>query len=181
MISLPQHRIARLANILAAFSMHQCCTSVKRWHETLGKLWAMSLALPGSQNIFSLLQNAMTGQSKGWITPSKEVHDALDDFQWMHAHITSRPTCIAEVIPFLLVTKGHHNTSGLGAGSIWFPCNHLVPHKGTPIHCPSVWQHQWLPPIMSHLVTESNPTGSITNSDLACWGPPPPGRPDPLL
>jgi hypothetical protein len=37
-ISLPPHRIARLADILSSFPRDQRQTSAKRWHETLGEL-----------------------------------------------------------------------------------------------------------------------------------------------
>ncbi len=37
-ISLPPHRVARLADILSSFPQDQWLTSAKRWHETLGKL-----------------------------------------------------------------------------------------------------------------------------------------------
>jgi hypothetical protein len=79
-ISLPPHRVPRLADILSSFPQDQRQTSAKCWHETLGKLQSMALALLVSQNVFSSMQNALLTQSKGQISLHKGVHNALDDF-----------------------------------------------------------------------------------------------------
>jgi hypothetical protein len=45
-IQLPQHRIDRLWEILHSIPQHQKRTSVKKWHQVLGELRSMSIALP---------------------------------------------------------------------------------------------------------------------------------------
>jgi hypothetical protein len=105
-IGLPQHRIDHLESILSAFPRSQQRTSVKRWHETLGELRSMSLALPGARNIFSSMQSALSTQSKNRITLNKGVHDALDNFRWMHKNIALRPTRMAEVVPLPPIVEG---------------------------------------------------------------------------
>jgi hypothetical protein len=126
-IVLPPHQVARLLEILTSFPSSQRWTSLKHWHAALGKLRLMALALPGSRNIFSSMQNAISTQSKGRIALAKGVHDALDDFRWMHANITECPTRIAEVIPLLPVAEGQHDALGSGAEGVWFPGAHLTP------------------------------------------------------
>ena len=169
-ITLPPHRTARLQEILNSFPSSQRRTSLKRWHAALGELRSMALALPGSRNIFSAMQHAVSTQSKGRIALAKGVHDALDDFCWMHANIAERPTCIAEVIPLPPVAEGHHDASGNGAGGIWFLGASLAPRVGYSSNAPVVWRHEWPTEIASRLVTDSNPSGSITNSDLELAG-----------
>ena len=100
-IQLPQHRVDRLAEILNSIPATQRRTSVKKWYSILGELRSMALALPGSRNIFSTMQHALTNKAKGRIALKKEVHNALDDFRWMHNNIATRPTHIAEIIPLL--------------------------------------------------------------------------------
>ena len=79
----------------------------------------MSLALPGSHNIFSTMQNVLASKTGGRLALDKKgVHHALEDFQWMQENISTRPTWIAEVVLLPPVAKGHHDTSGLGAGGI---------------------------------------------------------------
>jgi hypothetical protein len=110
-IQLPQHRVDRLAEILNSIPTTQRRTSVKKWYSILGELRSMALALPGSRNIFSTMQHALTNKAKGQIALKKEVHNALDDFWWMHNNIATRPTRIAEIIPLLPAAEGHHDVS----------------------------------------------------------------------
>jgi hypothetical protein len=88
----------------------------------------------------------------------------------MQEKISTRPTWIAEVVPLPPVAKGHQDTSGLGAGSIWFPGPHLVPCLGFTSTQPLVRWHQWPDFISSWLVTADNPHGSIMNSDSELAG-----------
>ena len=57
------------------------------------------------------MQHALTNKAKGRIALKKEVHNALDDFRWMHNNIATRPTRIAEIIPLLPAAEGHHDVS----------------------------------------------------------------------
>jgi hypothetical protein len=88
----------------------------------------------------------------------------------MHSNISTRPTRIAEVVPLPPVAEGHHDALGAGAGGIWFPGPLLTPREGTTPSSPVVWRHQWPLHIKSRLVTDMNPSGSITNSDLKLAG-----------
>ncbi|KAL3809642.1 hypothetical protein ACHAXA_003728, partial [Cyclostephanos tholiformis] len=170
-ISLPPHRAARLLEVLNSFPPTQKRTSPNRWHAALGELRSMALALPGARNIFSSMQHALTtAQSKNRIALGKGVHDALNDFRWMHDNISTRPTRIAELIPLPPVAAGHHDASGKGAGGIWFPGSQLTPRVGYTSSAPLVWRHEWPPHITARLVTDTNPSGCITNSDLELAG-----------
>ena len=169
-IALPPYRASRLLDLLDSFPPSQKRTSTKRWYAALGELRSMALALPGARNIFSSMQNALSTQSKNRIALGKGVHDALNDFRWMHANISTRPTRIAELIPLPPVAVGHHDASGKGAGGIWFPGPQLTPRVGYTASSPLVWRHEWPQHITSLLVTDSNPSGSITNSDLELAG-----------
>jgi hypothetical protein len=116
------------------------------------------------------MQNVLASKTGGRLALDKGVHHALEDFRWMQENISTRPTRIAEIVPLPPVAKGHHDTSGLGAGGIWFPGPHLAPHLGFISTQPLVWWHQWPDFISSWLVTAVNPHGSITNSDLELAG-----------
>ncbi len=113
---------------------------------------------------------AMSTQSNGRIALDKGVYDALNDFWWMHTNISNRPTCIAEVVPLPPVVEGHHDALGTGAGSIWFPGPLLTARGDYDLSSPVVWRLEWPKHIVSHLVTDANPFGSITNLDLELAG-----------
>jgi hypothetical protein len=98
----------------------------------------------------------------------KSIHQALDDFRWMYADISNCPTRIAELIPLLPSAIGYHDASGAGAGGVWYPTPDLAArfHPRRPL----VWRLQWPQDITNNLVSTSNPTGTVTNSDLELAG-----------
>ena len=169
-ISLPEHRVERLAEILASIPLTQKRTSVRKWHKVLGELRSMSLALPGARHLFSQMQHALSTATKTRIALKKGVHQALQDFRWLYDNIRNRPTRIAELIPLLPSALGYHDASGTGAGGVWFPTKDLVPRAGVAPGQPLLWRFQWPEDIVNSLVSTSNPDGTITNSDLELAG-----------
>ena len=99
----------------------------------------------------------------------KGVHDAVADFRWILANLESQSTRIAELVPLLASAVGHHDASGTGCGGVWFPADHLAPRKGF-THQPILWRLQWTTFIADELVTQDNPNGSISISDLELAG-----------
>ena len=169
-IHLPPHRKERLAQILASVPLCQKRLSVKKWHKILGELRSMSIALPGSRHLFSTMQHALATKSKARIALNKGVHNALNDFRWMHADIASRPTRIAELIPLNPCALGFHDASGRGAGGVWYSNPELLPRQPTLQSQPMVWRLSWPRDIIANLITDSNPHGTINNSDLELAG-----------
>ena len=168
-IHLPPHRVERLAEILASIPITQKRTSVKKWHKVLGELRSMALALPGARNLFSQMQHALTNKVKGRVNLNKGVHQAVEDFRWLLSDIVNHPTSIAKLVPLLPSAEGHHDASGLGAGGVWFPADHLVPREGFE-NKPVVWRLKWPQYIIDKLVTSENPNGTISNSDFELAG-----------
>ena len=170
-IALPEHRVARLAEILASIPTTQKRTSVKKWHQVLGELRSMSLALPGSRHLFSQMQNALSTATKTRIALKRGVHQALNDFRWMYANINARPTRIAEVIPLTPQALGFHDASGSqGAGGVWFPTPDLVPRIGTEANTPLLWRVPWPQDLIDKLASGDNPTGTVTSADFELAG-----------
>lgn len=169
-ITLPDHRVQRLAEILTQIPKTQKRVGVKKWYKMLGELRSMALALPGARHLFSHMQLALVQKFGTRVSLKKGVHSAIDDFKLLLKDLQVRPTRIAELVPLNASAVGHHDASGTGAGGVWFPAKHLArrdKHKhGTPI----VWRHQWPSYIRDELVTEENPHGKITNSDLELAG-----------
>ena len=114
-IQLPEHRQIRLAEILESIPPTQKRISVKKWHQVLGER-SMSLALPGSRNLFSQLQHALVQHKGKRIALRKGTHNAIADFKWLLANISSRPTRIAEIVPLKAAALGYHDASGTGVG-----------------------------------------------------------------
>jgi hypothetical protein len=58
-ISLPDHRLARIHEILASISATQRRVSLKKWQQVLRELRSMDLAIPAAIGIFFVLQDAL--------------------------------------------------------------------------------------------------------------------------
>jgi hypothetical protein len=119
--------------------------------------------------LFSHLQAALTHRKGTRVTLTREVHQAIADFRWLLNNIAERPTRIAELVPLLPSALGHHDASGEGAGGVWFPADHITP-RGTTKRQPLVWRYQWPEEIRCRLITEHNPHGTISISDLELAG-----------
>jgi hypothetical protein len=173
-LELPQHRKDRLRLLLDDIPASQKRASVKKWQQILGEFRSMSIALPGSRGLFSLLQEALRHQSQGRIRLSQGVHDTLADLRWLANDLSARPTRLYEIIPQpepeLL---GAQDASGHGMGGVWFPASRNLLErpvgsaaKPSTSTGPILWRARFDPRITADLVSFSNPTGQVTNSDL---------------
>jgi hypothetical protein len=187
-IELPPHRITRLQDLLDSVPLGQKRTSVKKWQQLLGELRSMAIALPGARGLFSLLQEALRHQADRRIRLNAGIHDCLEDFRWLLTDLGGRPTRFFEIVPQSKPELlGACDASGLGMGGVWFASSTTLPGR-TAIHgCegessggpersplqpgttqlpPILWRAQFPPDISARLVSDHNPTGDITNSDL---------------
>jgi len=183
-ISLPPRRLQRLAEILAEINPSQRRVAEDKWHKILGELRSMSLALPGSRGLFSLLQEAFRHKSGNRIPVTDAIHEIVRDFKWLHQELGSRPTRLYELVPLPPTIVGAHDASGLGAGGVWFPTASAIPrpakfhhqgprpkgHPTTPTLGPIVWRMPFPQQIRDQLASFKNPKGPITNSDLELAG-----------
>lgn len=92
-ISLPEHRITRLHAILD-IPTTQRFVPAKQWHQVLGELRSMSLAILGSRGLFSILQEAFPHTEKGCarLRLTSTLHGFLEDFRQLATEIAARPT-----------------------------------------------------------------------------------------
>jgi hypothetical protein len=161
-IELPPHRIDRLNDILNGFTEQQHRTSRKKWQQLLGELRSMVLAIPGGRGLFSQLQSVLTyptnAQPSDRLRLTPAVHDQLCDFRWLAKELASRPTRWGELVDNDPSFLGTVDASGLGMGGIWLHCN-----NGT---APLMWRCHFDPSLQNQLISSTNPTGTITNSDL---------------
>ena len=158
-IELPPHRLARLHDILTDLCRKRRI-SLKSWQQNIGELQSMLLALPGGRGLFSTLytcfaDHATTTKRVRLIRP---IHDALIDLQVLAQDLHARPTRIGEIVDTIPVAYGTADASGLGMGGVW-----LSPD---PDFLPFIWRSPFPPKVQAQLWTDSNPTGTITNSDL---------------
>jgi hypothetical protein len=160
-ISLPVHHLTRIREILASIGPTQRRVSLKKWQQILGELWSMSLAIPAAIGLFSVLQEALKANDGHWVRLTRHTHDLLQDFCWLVDDVGQRPTAIDELVPDQLpYTHGACDASKKGLGGV-----HFVPLPNGQL-LPLLWRESWPSSVAKRLVSTSNPTGTITNSDL---------------
>jgi hypothetical protein len=118
----------------------------------------MSLALPGTRGLFSVLQEDLRHKSHDGkrLRLRRPVHDFLDDFRWLAKEVGSRPTSIDELVAQPPSMFGATDASGLGMGGVFF----------LPDGRPYLWRKAFPHKVAWQLVTADNPTGSVSISDL---------------
>ena len=147
----------------------------------------MALALPGARGLFSHLQHAIKSRIGQRLRLTPAFHQALHDFRWIHDTLAHRPTRLYELVPTSPTLSGTHDASGTGAGGVWFPDASAVPRSRT-LHTvnqasghtlqavrpktpvPVVWRFPFPSHVSDQLISFTNPSGSINNSELELLG-----------
>lgn len=162
-IELPEHRKVRLRELFHSLR-GKTRVALKTWHRVLGELRSMSLGIPGSQGLFSLLQEALLHVDKDRIRITTAMRDMLTTFEHLADSVVSRPTELAELVPDHPIAIGPHDASAAGMGGVWLPAT--TNSNVTPI----LWRAPFPQHIQDRLVSWTNPQGDITNSDLELAG-----------
>ena len=172
-IHLPQHRQDKLLSLLRTMVSRKR-VSIKEWHKLLGELRSMSLALPGSSGCFSLLQTLLQPDKKR-LKITEAVRHQLLDFLWLAESVSERPTHLAEVVPTPPSYLGTVDAAKEGMGGVWFPPLRPKPleiqyPRKHQLQGPILWRARFPKQVQDLLVSQDNPRGSITNSDLELAG-----------
>ena len=178
-IELPEHRVHRLHEILASIAPKQRVVDERTWHKVLGELRSMAIAIPGARGLFSLLQEAFRHRERhrARLRLTKGVHQILDDFRWLAADLSTRPTRLAELLPGTPRVYGACDAAGAGMGGVFFaplPTAQCAAPSSAPSdrhpHCAFLWREPFDTAIQSDIVSFDRPNGTISNSDLELCG-----------
>ena len=90
----------------------------------------------------------------------------LQDLYALAQDVAQHPTHMAEIVPTHVLYAGCCNASLAGMGGVWLPSND--PYY--PQHSPYIWQVPFPPEIQRELITTTNPSSTITNSNLELVG-----------
>jgi hypothetical protein len=115
--------------------------------------------LPSARSLFTPVNRALRGHpSTISLNASGEVRAALLDLRQLVTTLAARPAHVREILPAHdLDYIGYCDASVFGAGGVWFSGKNPVPK--------TVWQLQWPLDITVAIISESNLTGVLTNSD----------------
>jgi hypothetical protein len=156
-IELPEHRRLRFLEILERLRGRRR-VSLKQWHKSIGELRSMILAVPGGRGLFSTIHTGFKHSEKNRVRISPPIADALEDFHHLALSLSARPTRLGEIVPDLPVAIGPADACGRGMGGVWLSAD--------PAFRPLLWRAEFPPSIQAALISDANPHGSITNSDL---------------
>jgi hypothetical protein len=90
------------------------------------------------------------------------MRHALLDMGMLITSLAACPTHISELVHNPLDYIGYCDASAFGAGGVWFGGQRELK--------PLVWRVEWPADVAKSIVSESNPLGTITNSDLEMAG-----------
>ena len=125
----------------------------------VGKLRHASVILPAARGFFTPINAAMRGSPKLiGLGANSDVRLALQDVVSLLHMLSSRPTHVKELVPDMPQYAGYHDAAAEGAGGVWFSL-------ASPMQ-PLVWREAFPEDIASNVVSDDNPNGGITNSDL---------------
>jgi hypothetical protein len=155
-LALPPHRQAHLLSLLQDLETKQR-VSRKKWQQLLGELRSMALAISGAKYHFSLLQNALKTPMQPRIRITSLLRQALHDWTQLLKQL-SHPVSLHTVVPQTPGIITGCNASALGIGGwLWDPSQPSTVY---------LWQHPFPDNIQRQVVSDLQPTGTITNSEL---------------
>ena len=124
----------------------------------------MTVALPGSEGLFSHMQEALVRglQTGNRVRLSRHNRAELDDWLWIARSLQQRPTSIAEVVRKPAAYGGDCDAAKAGMGGVIFDLRRD--------RRPILWRSPFPADVQQRLVSWSNPAGDVTNSDLELAG-----------
>lgn len=158
-LRLPPHKADRLRNILLNFYQKQR-TSRRQWQRLLGELRHMGMAIRGARFLFSVLQNVLTDSSSRRLRLTPLVKAALLDWLHLSETLASLPVPITALVPKAPSYAGAVDASGDGCGGFW-----LATQYGA-LPQPIAFRWKFPTHIATELITATNPTGTVSNSDF---------------
>jgi hypothetical protein len=159
-LSLQPHKVNRLCTIVQEFHGKQR-TSKKKWQSLLGELRHMAPALQGTRYLFSVLQHVLKDQpTAARLRLSPLVKQTLLDWKLIASDLAAHPVPVASLVPRPPHFAGAVDASGSGCGGFWVNTAH-----GT-LPQPLAFRHEFPPDIQTQLVSSSNPSGTLSNSDF---------------
>ena len=128
----------------------------RKWQRMIGLLRFVSPAIRGSKGLFSALQLGLKHSDRNRIRITRHIADHLAKFEELLQDVGSRPTRLAEIVPDHPTIIGACDAAKPGMGGVLF-------HPKQP---PTVWRARFPASVQRNLVSDDNPHGEITNSDL---------------
>ena len=129
----------------------------------MAKLWHAFTALPGGRGLLSPCNCHLRKRPQVlYLHRNEPLRSAISNCQTLLRESTSQPTCCHKLVAGWPDFVGVVDASNHGVGGVII---------GKLSEClPTVFHFQWPPDITANVVSDSNPKGKITKSDLELAG-----------
>ena len=160
-IKLDDAKCTRMVKQIKSITRRKRSVSLLEFQQLAGRLQHASFGIPGGKGLFSPIYSAMK-TSKDCVTVDSDLKQTLFDWRALVQNLAAAPTPVQLLVsdyPHYLITT---DACGLGAGGVITPGLAPIDHW--------VWKLEWPSEIKAQLITESNPSGSLTINDLELAG-----------
>ena len=159
-IQLPKKKSIAIIK-LTKHALKKQTIPLNTFQELAGKLQHASLGIPNGKGLFTPINQAMINEPPT-IALTPLIKQALKDWITIIRAMEARPTCVLELKPGTPHYVGYVDACGTGAGGVWIGGSRKLPQI--------VWRVKFPKDIKANLVSASNRSGKITNSDLEMAG-----------
>lgn len=163
-IQLPPKKADKLITTLQNLQQTRWITlnEIQKLH---GRLQFTSIAVPCSKAFLGPIDRLIakaTAKEKTHIYIDKATKQLFNNWIEIIHSLMSRPTHVKELIEHKPAFRGFVDAAKWGVGGVWF--------GGTKPMEPTVWFFPWPETIQNAIITDDNPKGTITISDLELAG-----------
>ena len=135
----------------------------EEFQSTISKLRHAFVSIPSGKGLLSPCNTILRLQPQSvYLHRNKHLQQAVADCRTLLRESTTAPTKCAELVAAWPDFVGVKDASGHGVGGVIVGENKAC--------VPTVFRFEWPDDIKREIVSDSNPNGKITNSDLECAG-----------
>ena len=81
----------------------------------------MTIGVPGSKGLFSLLQTGFVYKDKGWIRITPSMCEHIKDFEYLAKSLCKHVTSISEIVLDIPAALGPVDSIAMGMEGAWLP------------------------------------------------------------
>ncbi len=166
-MSLPSTKVTKIMSILRSLS-RKPIVRLGDLESLNGKLMHATIGIPNGKGLLSPIITTVTKHARGKHYKNKTLRlnqttrQALQDWLTLLPAALRNPIPCTDLMPAPADFVGYCDASKNGAGGIWFGLNKDLP--------PIVWRIPFPERIQQQVISQNNPHGKISNSDLEMIG-----------
>jgi hypothetical protein len=158
-VTLPPHRADKLSSRLTTV-LQKKYSSKRQWQQLLGELRSIALALHSAKYLFSILQHQLVTATSRRFRIKTLTRQTLHEWARLIHNIRDHPIPIRTLVPHAPHYWAATDASLQGMGGFWLPAT------TAPDTQPWLWRFPFPKTWQTRVVSQHNPMGDITNSDL---------------